>query len=99
MIREVAEITVKQGEDAAFVAAVEKAVPIFRAAKGCHSMKLERIVERPESFRLMVLWETLEAHTVDFRGSQGFQDWRALVGPFFAAPPQVDHGEVAVDGF
>lgn len=99
MIREVAEITTRDGTNAEFVAAVGKAVPIFRAAKGCAAMRLEKVVETPNLFRLIVLWETLEDHTVTFRGSQGFQDWRALVGPFFAAPPRVDHSEVAVAGF
>jgi hypothetical protein len=39
----------------------------------------------------MIYWDTLENHTVDFRESAAFQDWRALVGPFFAAPPAVEH--------
>jgi heme-degrading monooxygenase HmoA len=99
MIREVAEITVKDGTDAEFVAAVEKAVPIFQAAKGCKAMRLEKVVETPGLYRLIVLWETLEDHTVTFRGSPGFQDWRGLVGSFFAAPPKVDHSEPAVSGF
>ena len=62
-------------------------------------MKLEKVLERPDTYRLMVLWDTLEAHTVDFRDSQGFADWRALAGPFFAAPPNVYHTEVVVEGF
>ena len=99
MIREVAEIAVKDGTEAEFVAAVEKAVPIFRAAKGCSAMRLEKVVETPGLFRLIVLWETLEDHTVTFRGSEGFQAWRGLVGPFFAQPPRVDHSEMAVAGF
>ena len=45
-----------------------------------------------KAFRLeAIFWDTLENHTVDFRGSPAFQDWRALVGPFFAAPPAVEH--------
>ena len=41
----------------------------------------------------MIWWQTLENHTVDFRGSPAFADWRAIVGPFFAAPPAVEHFE------
>ena len=99
MIREIAELTIKPGTEAEFLAAVTKAVPVFKAAKGCKSMKLEKVVETPDTYRLMVLWETLEAHTVDFRESQGFQDWRGLAGPFFAGAPNVYHAEVVVDGF
>jgi len=52
---------------------------------------IERVIEKPGLYRLLVHWETLENHTEDFRNSQAFQDWRALVGPFFAAPPAVEH--------
>jgi heme-degrading monooxygenase HmoA len=99
MIREVAEITIDPAREADFLRAVEAAVPIFRAARGCHAMRLERVIETEGLYRLIVLWETLEAHTVGFRGSQLFQDWRALAGPFFLAPPRVDHSEVVVSGF
>lgn len=99
MIREVAELRVKEGADAAFLEAAERAVPIFRAARGCRAMRIERVIETPGLYRLIVLWETLEDHTETFRESRGFQDWRALVGPHFAAPPSVDHSEVAVAGF
>jgi hypothetical protein len=40
---------------------------------------------------LFVSWETLENHTVDFRGSPDFQEWRKLVGHYFAGAPQVEH--------
>jgi hypothetical protein len=39
----------------------------------------------------MLRWETLENHTVDFRGSSLFPEWRFLVGEFFAQPPHVEH--------
>ena len=39
----------------------------------------------------MIYWATLENHTVDFRGSPAFAEWRSIVGPFFAAPPFVEH--------
>lgn len=99
MIREIAELTIKPGSDADFLAAVEQAMPQFKGAPGCQSMKLEKVIETPDSYRLMVLWETLEAHTEDFRNSPAFQEWRALAGPFFASPPNVYHTEVAFDGF
>jgi hypothetical protein len=38
-----------------------------------------------------VKWETLENHTVDFRGSENFAEWRGLVGQYFASPPEVEH--------
>lgn len=99
MIREVAALTIDPAREAEFLNAVEAAVPIFRAAKGCRAMRLERVIETPGLYRLNVLWETLDNHVVDFRGSPGFAEWRGLSGPFFVAPPVVDHSEVVVAGF
>ena len=99
MIFEIAEITIQPGTHAAFEAAVQQAVPLFQRAKGCLSMRLDRTIERPETYRLVIGWATLENHTVDFRGSEDFQAWRALVGGFFAEPPKVEHTAAAVHGF
>ena len=41
----------------------------------------------------MIFWDTLEHHTVDFRQGPLFAQWRAIVGPYFASPPQVEHFE------
>lgn len=99
MIREIAQIDVKPGMEAEFEAGVKEAAPLFRRAKGCKAMSLERSHEMPQRYRLFVLWETVENHTVDFRGSADFQQWRKLVGHCFAAPPDVEHTREAVKGF
>lgn len=99
MVLEIAQIDVKPGSEAEFEAAVGRAVPVFRRAKGCHGMELQRCVEKPGRYRLFVQWATLENHTVDFRGSADFQEWRKLVGDFFASPPEVEHWELAAKGF
>ena len=62
-------------------------------------MRIDRTIERPQTYRLIIGWETVEHHTVDFRGSADFQAWRALVGGFFAEPPKVEHLQTVVDGF
>jgi len=74
-------------------------VPFFRAAKGCHGLELVRSIEHPQRYRLLVTWETVENHTVDFRGSAGWQEWRKLVGDCFAGTPAVEHVATAVKGF
>jgi heme-degrading monooxygenase HmoA len=99
MVIEIAQIDVKPGMEQEFESAVAKAVPLFRRATGCSSMKLTRSVEKPARYRLFVHWATLENHTVDFRGSADFQEWRHLVGHCFAAPPDVEHVREVVDGF
>jgi quinol monooxygenase YgiN len=99
MIFEIAEIEVKPNEEEAFEAAVAKAEPLFRRAKGCHGMELQRTIEKPLLYRLVVKWETVEDHMVHFRGSEDFQEWRKLVGPHFAAAPAVVHTRTVVPGF
>ncbi|AWN50463.1 antibiotic biosynthesis monooxygenase family protein [Methylobacterium sp. 17Sr1-1] len=99
MVLEIAQIEVKAGHESAFEAGVGQAAELFRRARGCRGMELQRSVEIPTRYRLMVQWETLENHTVDFRESADFPAWRALVSEHFAAPPQVEHTVLAVQGF
>ena len=96
MITEIAQIEIKPGSEADFEAAVGKARAAFASSKGFHGFELHRSIEKPQRYRLMVKWATLENHTVDFRGSEQFTAWRGLVGPFFAAPPEVEHTETVV---
>ncbi len=91
MFWEIAQIEVKPGEEGAFESAVARAVPLFRNSPGCHGVQLHRSVENPTRYRLVVDWETVEDHTVRFRGSEAFTEWRRLVGGYFASPPSVEH--------
>ena len=99
MITEIAQIDVKPGMETEFETGVKNAAPVFRRAKGCHGMALQRSIEKPNRYRLFVTWETVEHHTVDFRGSPDFAEWRKLVGHCFATPPEVEHVREAVKGF
>ena len=67
MILEIAQIDVKPGMEAEFEAGVKQAAAIFKRAKGCKFMTLQRSHEMPQRYRLFVQWETLENHTKDFR--------------------------------
>lgn len=93
MIFEVAEITVKAGNEAAFEAGVATAAPLFLRAKGCHDIALHRVVEHPSVYRLLVTWETIDNHMVDFRSSGDFQEWRRLVSHYLNGSPTVTHSE------
>jgi len=99
MILEIAQIDVKSGLEAKFEQGVRGAIPLFKAAKGCKGMELRRSIEQTRRYRVMIQWETLENHTVDFRGSEDFKKWRALVGNCFESPPQVEHVNLAFKGF
>jgi quinol monooxygenase YgiN len=94
MIVEVAEITIKPVDEAAFEESVAKAAPLFLRARGCHGLELRRVIEHPNVYLLMVKWETVENHMVDFRSSADFQEWRRLTGAFFAGPPMVTHSKL-----
>jgi heme-degrading monooxygenase HmoA len=99
MVHEYAELQIVAGQEQAFEAAVREAVPLFRRAAGCRGMELQRVVETAGTYLLVVRWETLEHHTVQFRGSPDFLAWRALVGKYFASAPSVRHGAAALHGF
>ena len=99
MILEIAQIDVKSGMERQFEAKVAEAMPLFRRAKGCLGMELHRLSELPSRYRLMVQWQTLEDHTVGFRQSDDFQEWRRLVGPCFESAPHVEHTQRVWFGF
>ncbi|HEY1983544.1 MAG TPA: antibiotic biosynthesis monooxygenase family protein [Xanthobacteraceae bacterium] len=99
MVTEIAQIEIKPGMENEFEAGVKAAAPVFQRAKGCRGMELQRSVEKPTRYRLLVEWETVENHTVDFRGSADFQEWRKLVAHCFASPPEVEHVTQVVKGF
>ena len=99
MIIEIAQIDVKPGMEAEFETGVKNAAPVFQRAKGCHGLELQRSIEKPGRYRLFVKWATVENHTVDFRGSADFQEWRKLDGHCFASPPEVEHVSQVVKAF
>ena len=96
MVLEVAEFKIKQDCGEAFVAGVEKCLPLFKAASGFRDLKLVQSIEAPDTFRLLIHWDKLEDHMVSFRNSPDYEQWRANVGEFFAEPPRVDHNSECV---
>ena len=98
MVLEIAEITVVPGQEDVFAAACREGVALIRASPGFRSLRLTRGIESPARFVLLVEWDDLEAHTVGFRESERFPQWRAVIGPFFDGPPRVEHfTDVPVD--
>ena len=92
MILELADIRIAPGKQAEFDAAILRGLTtVVSRAKGFRGYKVNKGIESPERYLLQIFWETLENHTVDFRGGPLFPQWRAIVGPFFAAPPVVEH--------
>ena len=99
MVTELAELRILPGTDAAFLAAVREAVPLFQRARGCTSMRIEKRIEDADCYLLMVGWETVDDHLVHFRKSADYEAWRRLASPYFAGAPTVTHITPIQDGF
>jgi heme-degrading monooxygenase HmoA len=92
MILEFADIRIQPGQNAAFDEAIQRGVEtVIAKSPGFRGYKVNRGIESPERYLLMIYWETLDNHMKDFREGPLFPQWRAIVGPFFAAPPVVEH--------
>ena len=92
MILELADIRIRPGENAAFEEAVSRALKtVVSQAKGLQAFSVHRGIESSERYVLQISWNTLEDHTVGFRNSELFKEWRSIVGPFFAGAPSVEH--------
>lgn len=97
MILELADIRIQPGQNAAFEEAIERGLTtVIAHAKGFEGFKVNHSLESPERYLLQIFWATLEDHTVGFRESAAFGEWRAIVGPFFASPPVVEHFDLIV---
>jgi heme-degrading monooxygenase HmoA len=91
MVLEVALIDVFPGQEDAFIAAYQIGHPILATTPGCLSVRMTKGIESASRFVLLVEWESVEAHTGNFRNTERFAQWRALIGGHFAKPPLVEH--------
>jgi lactoylglutathione lyase len=100
MILELAVLDVRPGEAARFEDAFEQAKSIVASSPGFRGLRLERCVEHPSRYALLIEWDTLEDHTEGFRGSPAYERWRELLHHFYEPFPVVEHYEpvVRVDG-
>jgi len=95
MILEHADIRIDPVKAADFEAAIMRgASTVIAQAQGFKGYKVNRSIESPGRYILMIYWDTLEDHTVGFRQSDAFTQWRSIVGPFFLQPPVVEHLEL-----
>lgn len=93
MILEVAILNIKPGRETEFETAFEVAQQIISSMHGYLSHQLHRSIEKNNQYILLVNWATLEDHTVGFRGSSEYQEWRALLHHFYDPFPEVGHFE------
>ncbi|HSB96008.1 MAG TPA: antibiotic biosynthesis monooxygenase [Spongiibacteraceae bacterium] len=93
MILEAALLDIVPGKAREFEQAFSVAAPIISSMPGYISHQLQRCVENNSRYLLLVNWQTLEAHTVGFRGSPQYQQWRKLLHHFYQPFPVVEHFE------
>jgi heme-degrading monooxygenase HmoA len=94
MILEVAIVDIIPGQENEYQDAFATASPIISSMPGYISHQLQHCLEKPNRFILLVHWETLEAHTVGFRGSERYQEWKKLLHHFYDPFPTVEHYEL-----
>ena len=91
MILEVARLDVIPSREAEFEAAFSRAQRIIAGMPGYISHELQRCIEQPSRYLLLVKWRTLEDHTVGFRESSEYQEWKSLLHHFYDPFPVVEH--------
>ena len=96
MILEVAILNVRPGMSAEFEAAFRRASSIISGMPGYRAHQLQRCLETADRYILLVDWDTLEAHTVGFRGSPEYQDWKRMLHHFYDPFPTVEHYELVL---
>ncbi len=89
MILEHALLQVLSGQEAAFEAALAEAKPIISAAPGFRGIEVRRGCEVPGHYLLIVRWDSISDHRDGFRKSDRYQQWRALLHPFYDPMPTV----------
>ena len=98
MILEAVTLRIKEGESEAFEAAFGQAIPLIKSIEGYLSHELQRCVEEQDRYLLLIRWQSLEAHTKNFRQSAQYQQWKALTHHFYAPFPTVLHYKTAHQG-
>lgn len=96
MILEVAILNIRTGQAQEFEVAFKQASSIIASMPGYVSHQLQKCVENPDRYILLAYWQTLEAHTIGFRGSAQYQDWKRLLHHFYDPFPTVEHFEVVL---
>ena len=98
VIIEQAVLDIREGREAEFEAAFAQAKAIIASMPGFESLRLLRCLETPHRYLLLVEWARLEDHTDGFRGSAQYDEWKALLHPFYDPFPLVEHFTLVSDG-
>jgi quinol monooxygenase YgiN len=93
MVTEIAEVTAQPGKAEELQAGLLRGLQVIRRGEGCRSAALRRCIEDGNRFILEIEWETLEHHTVTFRGGPLFPEYRSHITGLFVDPIVAGHYE------
>lgn len=94
MILEIATFDIKDGHQVAFEQTFQAAEAVVSQSKGFIGLKFHHCIEIATKYKVLIHWETLENHTIGFRQSPLFTEWRAILSPHFQNPPLAEHFEI-----
>lgn len=91
MVTEIAQLTAQPGKTEALLAGLLAALPVIKGSQGCVTASVGQQVEDPSVMVLMIEWQTLEDHTVTFRGGPRFTEYRSHINGLFVEPIVARH--------
>lgn len=91
MILEIATLRIKEGKIEDFQKVLQVAKSVISQSKGFNSIEFQQCIEEPSKFQAFIKWETLEDHTISFRESPLFIEWRAILSPYFSQASFAEH--------
>jgi quinol monooxygenase YgiN len=93
MITEIAIFQAIPGKEENFAQGIQQGIQVIRRDSGCRSVMVQRCIEDPTRFVLIVQWDSVEAHTEGFRKSPLFAEYRSHINGLFQDSPVVHHYE------
>lgn len=96
MILELADLYIHPGKQAEFEIALERGLDsVISKAKGFLGYQINKGIESPERYALLIYWQTIDNHIIDFRESPAFLEWRAIISPYLAQTSIVEHFNIS----
>ncbi|ENW05924.1 antibiotic biosynthesis monooxygenase family protein [Acinetobacter beijerinckii] len=96
MIIEHVHLNIKPNRNHAFEEAFQKAKSIIYPMAGLNSVQLIKNVQDDHRYILMIFWDCIEDHTEGFRKSEAYQEWKALLHPFYDPMPKVEYYQTQI---
>jgi heme-degrading monooxygenase HmoA len=97
MILEVAILNVKTGQEKQFELDFTIAGQFISSINGYISHSLRKCLEQENKYILLVDWKNLEDHTIGFRQSPQYLEWKKLLHHYYDPFPIVEHYETIIE--